>query len=585
MKKNIKRTLSAIMATAMLASCAGVVNVAANAAKDIPINHGSGVTDGTAHKHTYEAYQIFKGTVGDGAVGSIQWGDGVDAAKLIEKTFDVDFEGGYGKAFAEMSNYEANPIAGAQKFADIIASFKTDSPQMYKLSRIIEDCLYEDKAIQQINATTNTIKFPEAGYYLIKDIESSPTPDSYASTAYLMKVISAATTSIAAKADTPKIDKSIVDEDGDKVKSNTASIGDTIKYQFDTAVPQMQGYDKYYFVIYDTMDEGITYKNNLTIKLDGLVMDSSKYEVTIGNDADNDKTQNTKENLKIVFYDFIQYKDKANKKIVITYDGELNEKANIGSVGNDNTVYLQYSNDPNIDGGGNSKPGKPNEPGDGAPTGITPDKKVTTYTTELRIKKVDENGDPLNGAKFKITGDGIKSATVVTKDTFVEDTNGEYYKLTSGLYTKTAPTADTSEYYVPNKKYTITSESTTSTKNADKYYVESEVSADGFLYLKGLNQGDYTITETEAPAGYNKADSIQFTISADLTNGCVWSVNKDNIDNFEGGFVLTVENKKGTTLPSTGGIGTTIFYVGGSFLLLGAAGLFINKKRKGAKSE
>lgn len=156
---------------------------------------------------------------------------------------------------------------------------------------------------------------------------------------------------------------------------------------------------------------------------------------------------------------------------------------------------------------------------------------------------------------------------------------------------------------VPTPHYvekTITSKVQTSDTVTAKKFVD----ANGEVFFLGLNEGTYTVKETTTPAGYNSIDDITITISATLPTEvktgeetATWAgtykigdgkaadlafttIKLDDEDETEvGALEFTVVNAKGTTLPETGGIGTTIFYVVGGIMLVGAGVLLITKKR------
>ena len=132
-----------------------------------------------------------------------------------------------------------------------------------------------------------------------------------------------------------------------------------------------------------------------------------------------------------------------------------------------------------------------------------------------------------------------------------------------------------------NKTVTYTQKDTTGENKVD---AKAEVGADGVVRFVGLGAGEYTITETKTPAGYNTIAPITVNIgfTADPEEGAVhWSkTSGDATYNAETGvFEITIENKTGAELPSTGGIGTTIFYVLGALLVVGAGVLLVTRRR------
>lgn len=711
MKKNIKRTLSAIMATAMLASCAGVatfMNVAAEGECIITINHPDANTT-TQHEHNYVAKQIFKGEYSNNVLINLEWGDSISKDNALKFTNELRSLGSttdktsryYNfNAFtnneklkkydlAQMQEYAAtgyNNLNSNQKktvdealkdyalgVAEVLSStenkFVKDSLEMFKFAKLIQPYL-NTSAIASANVTFKpndsnnngvaTLSLSKAGYYMFYD-ESSD--DDASTTAYILRVVGNTALEINPKADMPTLDKVIVDDDED-TKVNTASIGDTIHYKITSKVPDMTGYNKFFFNISDTLDETLDFqeindaKDNITVKItngtqtinltyktppststptepsfyvtaDSYYTDGSNPTTVPDNSTKNPREQN----IKIVLENFIQYRGTWNAQttkwdnskvgwdIIVEYDAVLMENAKVGdkaieNEANLNTAKLIYSNDPNVVYNGKpTKPYEPNDPNDEDgdknkpkdPIGETVESVVATFTTELDLIKVDNKNQELKGAEFEVKGEGV-NVVVTIKNEFEVNDSGEYYKLNDGTYTKTSPFAegiDQNKYASMTTKYAIKTTltptpiaGTKANETAKEKAIKAYVGNDGILKLTGLGEGTYTITETEAPAGYNKLTQplvVKITAEviedADPTHYQVeWKKDdivssKDVTVDENGVFKLKIKNNPGSTLPSTGGIGTTIFYVGGSFLLLGAAGLFINKKRKGAKSE
>ena len=268
----------------------------------------------------------------------------------------------------------------------------------------------------------------------------------------------------------------------------------------------------------------------------------------------------------------------------------MNEDAVIGTDPNTNTAKLIYSNNPSQSDRGD-KEGVPGEPGGNVPTGETPDYITKTYVTQIKLTKVDQDGNALNGAEFTLTGTNLTKVKFTTATNFTEAADGSYYKLKSGAYTETAPTDATADLYESTTtKYTKTTSTNVveaSGSGADAN-VKAFVGDDGILYFTGLDKGTYTLTETTTPTGFNTIDPINFEIkgtidgaTATVGGNITWSSDNQNLTWNEASqtFEITITNIAGKLLPSTGGIGTTIFYVAGTILVLGAAVLLITKKR------
>ncbi len=458
--------------------------------------------------------------------------------------------------------------------------------------------------------TSVTISLTEPGYYVVSGTGSAE--DGQTVTALCALTTTDPTADVNLKADAPAIDKSIdADKDTDEnngedpVKDNNASIGDEIPFVITSKVPAMTGYEKYYFVVTDKMDKGLTFLGNEEITVGGKTLTKDEdYNITVTQNSTAVEDPETGDNMgvvpgpttiEIVFKDFIQYQ--SGDDIEIRYSAVLNEHANLGTAGNKNSVDLTYSNNPNIKDNGD--PENPDKPGPDSPIGKTPESDTHTYVTGLKLTKVNENGDVLTGAEFKITGTRVNTV-VVKETTFVEDPNGEYWKLLNGDYTKTAPVeanddTDTTKHYDDiHKKYR--EDVTTNIKtNEENVGITATVDQNGVLTFDGLSAGNYEITEIKAPNGYNilKAPinlKINWTAPQEGSTDCSWSgkywdsemwePEVDNLNLNENGVLpFDVVNLTGTQLPSTGGMGTTIFYVLGSILLIGAGVLLVTKKK------
>ena len=432
-------------------------------------------------------------------------------------------------------------------------------------------------------ATEATISVPSAGYYLVAG--SATAPDNQTVVAACSLTTTDPTAEVTVKADVPSIEKKIVEGDN-LVPANTASIGDTVTFQLSSKVPNMKGYEEYFFVMNDTLSEGLTYNGNdtMTVKVNGVELTKGAgYDVEVDG-----------QNITIIFKNFIQYKDQTGTAVTVTYSATLNEKANLSPTeGNPNTVTLTYSNNPNAQGTGT--PGNPDKPGEGDATGTTPQSRTKTYVTGIKINKVDgqDSTKKLVGAKFEIKGTALK-VVLTNTEMFKASESGTYYMLKDGSYTAAGPTDDNAASYDSTtqkyEKVTVVTKDTVATEINTVGYTN----ADGVLTFAGLNAGTYVITELVAPSGYNLLkDSITVTINenADM-DSANWSVtekvgDKDATTLSAGDdnlFSFNVENNSGSVLPSTGGMGTTLFYILGGLLVVGAGVVLVTKKRM-SKSE
>lgn len=515
--------------------------------------------------HTYDAYQIFKGDLSEsGKLSNIEWGAGVSGDAILTA---LKADATLGADFAD--------AATAEQVAAVLTTYDNDSTKIEAFGRIVAANLTNKAGTSTETPDGDLYKYTISvtgdGYYIVMDAGEIAADD--AATKYILQVLGDVT--ISAKADVPTLEKKI-DENGTKVDLNEVFVGDKINYVLTTKVPKMDGYNKYFFVINDTMSKGLTFNGDVAVKIgDTTLTAGTDYTVEVTNNADGTTS------FQIIFKNFIARKAQAGQAIEVTYSATLNENANIGETGNPNVANLVYSNNPNEDGIG--EPENPDKPGpdDDDVTGKTPDDEVITYTSGIKLVKVDTTGKVLTGAKFQIEGVSEK-VVIISEKIFVESENGTFYRLTDGTYTEEAANEDTkAKYESTSVKY---EEITVVTKDTEKTNIVTEawVDANGVITFEGLGEGTFTITEIEAPEGYNKLTKpITIVINFDEDGERKWSATKDGDElDLDGNiFIFQVENKAGATLPTTGGIGTTLFYVVGGILVLAAVVLLITKKR------
>lgn len=546
--KNAKRIASLLLALVMVLSMATVA-----------------FAEGEAYQ--YEIYQIFTGNFEENVLTDVKWG-----------------ANGNGTADTAVDSAVLEAL-------EAVASATTNSE---KLDLIDDYVNFASTPIDTLatNDTTAAVEGLATGYYLVKDVDGTQDGENQAYTSYVVKVVDG-TLTINRKASYPEVDKVILDNG--EVKENQVSIGDTINYQFTGTVASNIGeYDSYYYVFTDTMDKGLTYTNNVAVTVNGVDATDYFYINATDYDAENGTTL-TVGIVDLLALELLEGEAAVGEitpatEIVVTYTAVLNENAVVGTDGNKNDVYLTYSNNPNDDADGDKATTPPpenpeDEPETTNPTGNTPESKVYTYTTELVIVKVDENGNRLTGAAFKIEGTSVNKV-VVTTESFVEDANGTYYKLADGSYTTEAPDGTNDEAYADTAK-TYAKTTTTEVKDvATDVSIESYVGDDGVLKFTGLGTGTYVITETVTPEGYNSIEPM--TVKIDwLADGedCTWiyTGTTEYVEDEDGDpvytNVLTITNYAGTTLPETGGMGTTLFYIIGGVLVVAAFVLLVTKKR------
>ena len=390
---------------------------------------------------------------------------------------------------------------------------------------------------------TDSITGLAAGYYLIKNTDVG-TGEVF--TDYILQVVKNVT--VQPKSGKPTLDKQIKhNETGVWGVVGDNQIGDTVEFRTITTVPNVSGYTQYKYVIYDEMSAGLTSnvktENDVTIKVnDTTELDKNYYTVTV------DGTNANKFTVTVYVLQAIQdNKMHAEDKLYTYYTGILNENAKVYNDGKqDNKAYLEYSNNPH----------------DNTTTNKTPEKVVYDWTFKMEINKIDgESNVPLSDAKFVLSKNGNCSLGTIGDDGTPSTTTDliNLIENSDGSYT-VAPAGHTGTY----------------------------VMTAGNITIKGLDDAtEYYLYETKAPAGYNRlTDAVKFKITADYDGtgeNCTSVTTKVNEDASQAGLSITVKNNKGTALPSTGGIGTTLFYVIGGGLMAVAAVLLVTKKRMNNK--
>ncbi|MFP9084696.1 isopeptide-forming domain-containing fimbrial protein [Streptococcus equi] len=367
-----------------------------------------------------------------------------------------------------------------------------------------------------------TINVSEVGYYLIKDKNDSQTGKHDAYTSFVLKVVK--NTSFKPKSAIPTVLKKVKnrnDKTGletDWQDSADYDKGDKVPFQLTATLPSnYAAFNDYYLEFVDTLSAGLSYNKDAKVY---VVNGDSRQEITGSFTISEDGSSFKINNLKAVQGVTIT----ATSKIVVEYTATLNDQAVIGKKGNPNEVALTYSNDPNHLGKGEE-----------SPKGKTPKDKVIVFTYKTIINKVDQDQKALKGAGFTL------------------------YKLVK--------TADKEEY---QKVQEIKAGDTTS-----------------FEFV-GLDAGDYKLSETTTPGGYNTIADVMFSIVAQhetesddpqLTSLTVDKATSFTADTEAGTVSATIVNKKGSILPSTGSIGTTMLYVFG-VMLMTISTLFIFRQKQ-----
>ncbi len=560
--KMLKKLFAFVAAFAMLLALPTTVlaegdESATTSTYSVTINNASG---------TYRIYQVFKGdlsveTDSEGKVisktlSNVEWGKDVNSFSYTTKE-------------ATETGSSATTSDDASEIAEYLATKSNDST-------VAKD--FAEKAINAIKKVENEDSYSgeatadekqqaiftelKPGYYVIKNTSVA---EDKTYTRYILQVVGNA--EVDNKASVPSFDKKVQDTNDSTGKTSDwqdsadYDIGDNVPFKLTgTVASTYDSYKQYYFAFHDEEEYGLTFNPaSVNVYLDANGngrCDENEYVFSKNKDYVLTYTQKTTDPKSSDKFDIVFSNLKnitsvtGGSKIVVEYNSTLNEDAVIGNKGNVNKAKLEFSNNPNEVQSGDTKPG----------TGETPWDNVVVFTYETVINKVNENNQPLSGAEFtlkKVKVDAQGNATTEEVKTYTFEKKDE-------------------------KGNEITNPTT--------------------FTFKGLDEGTYVLSETKTPSGYNSIDDITFTVNANHT--ITWDGTKTNNipTDKDGNYILSslsvtssdaefysdaqsgkltsaIVNKKGTILPSTGGIGTTVFYVTGAILMLGAGVLLVSRKR------
>ena len=563
--RNAKRIASLLLAVAMILAMA----VSASALEEVTTTGSILVKDNDsvlASQKTFAAYKILDLKAyadEDGVIQTYEYTVPAELADFYAARYSLD---------KTASDFSAKVAANVREEEDIYAFIKA-------VVAAATSAPYTGTPVE------NGYKFSglPLGYYVIKDTTAQG--DFIKPVSALILDTGTPDVEIEVKSEKPPIDK-VIDDDNDltttddRVDANDAAIGDTVTYVLSSNVPDMVGYSKYFFIMKDQMSKGLTYTDNMTVTVGDKVL-AADTDYTVTKVENEDGTTD----LKIVFHNFIQYNtaEYIGAPVEVTYTARLNEDCEINTIPNTNEVYLEYSNNPNVEYGGENEPNEDEIVAN--PLGQTPVVRVETFTTALEIIKIDPLGIRLEGAEFTLSGAAMNIVRVET-DSFALDASGDYWKLTDGSFTTTDPEStidgapvDKSTYASLTDKYAKTTE-VSYEETPEEIAVTGVVGKDGVLRFEGLPSGSYTIKEIKAPDGYNMlTEELDVTIAWDAETHAFTYTNAADAD---GIARVTVINQTGSELPSTGGIGTTLFYVFGGILVLAAIVVLVTRKRMSA---
>ena len=493
--KTIKRSIALVLAMILTLAMSVTVLAAPNADQ----NTFSLTLNKAVKGHTYEAYQILSGDLSadKATLSNIKWGEGINAEG--QKALGGD-AAGYAKKLADMGNNskelkEQAQIIGAN-LASASGSVTVTDPD-----------------------AKNVISNLKPGYYLIKDKDDSlQGQESY--TEFILHVTDDVDANV--KADVTSVEKKVKDTNdttGDTTgwqDSADYDIGDDVPFQLTaTLANNIESYKTYSLKFNDTLSKGLDYNNDAVIKL-------GDKDVTSYFTPSYDETAKT---LTFTCDNILAFGAKNSDKIVVEYTAKLNENAVIGAAGNPNTVYLDFSNNPNNGGEGDR--------------GKTPEDKVIVFTYKLTVNKVDKENKPLTGAEFslfkKVNG---KDELVEVKKILSTNAEGTVFGFT-GL--------DDGTYVLRE------------TKTPDGY--------------NSIEDQTFTIS---AEHDENSDDPKLTALTGDVASGSIINL---GVMLEKGELSTDVVNNKGSVLPSTGGAGRVAIYVIGAILVIGGGIVLVTKKR------
>ena len=473
--------------------------------------------------HTYEVYQIFTGTLsedkGTKVLSDIKWGkNGINDGTAVT----------VGESVPETV---LNAIKGV--------ATKSDSEKLTVIEKYVD--LTASKTFTTVNSGT-TENVP-AGYYLIKDKDDSYDNKHDAYTQFIVEV--AGKVSFQPKTDYPTVEKKV--QENSKTNDTTGdyggkyndvadySIGDSVPFKLIGSVPNMSQYSTYKYTFHDTLAASLNAPDvsNVKVYVSSDKAGSDKKDITL-----NFTVTVSGQEIMVHTKDLKAITDvSAGKYILVEYSAVLNSNAAINNdnvadtgKGNINKVYLTYSNNPRNE----SEAGK------------TPEDTVIVFTYKIEATKVDgETKKALKGVTFRI------------------------YKMKDDekLYAQVANEKLNGWVETANDNCVLTSRE------------------DGKFSLAGLDDGTYFIEEITPLPGYNSIDPVEIQVNGNTKNGQSGNGATSELTSvtFTVGEktenAITIVNNAGTTLPSTGGMGTTVFYVVGGGLMAVAVVLLVTKKR------
>ena len=534
MKSLMKKVFAAAAAIATVFGLAATTVATANAAGGNATLTVS-TTDAKFAGKTVNAYKMFSATVS---------GDGQAVSYTLTDEWKPFFKNSTASGLTDVTDANINDKANdyvSKLTGNALVAFATKASNwaQTKANNITVGATATVSADASNSKYTATFTGLDYGYYVVA-VPGATLANASSQYATLVSVHSTSVTA-EIKGNLPTVDKK-VQVNGTGKDATDAKIGDTLTFTLTSTIPDMSAYSTYTFNFKDTLSKGLTFGQVTSVKVEGAnspLTVNTDYTVTTPTASNN----NT---LTVAMKDF-KTKQQANvgKKITVTYTATLNKDAVVGGAGNVNSATIQYSNNPSTNGTGESEPSKVRV----FTYGFTVDK----YTG----KNYDDTATRLAGAEFTLAH---KGGTAIS-------------------FVKVADSATQNAVYRVAKADEAGATTTITTP------------ANGKVEFRGLENGEYTLTETKAPAGYNKlASAIGVKVhgqnnGTDTTHATVTITynndnNGSNYDQTASNGVIPVQNKSGVTLPGTGGMGTIAFTVIGVLVI--ALGVAWTLKRKNA---
>ncbi len=348
----------------------------------------------------------------------------------------------------------------------------------------------EDTVITDSGQEMFIIDDLEYGYYLTDEVTENA--GIHQASALIMVSTSNPEALINIKSDYPQLIKKIYEDDNDIGWNDIADyeIGQTVPYKYESNIPNMSGYHSYYFAFHDRMDKALSFdESSVRIEIyddwKHYILSEDEYSVITEPDEDTTfkiEISNLKRIIDREWSEELNSNREApyGQQIIVTYNATLNDKASLdtGRPGFENTVRLEFSNDPDFDGQGK--------------TGFTPWDTVVCFTFKLNIQKINNYQKPLANAKFRLYID--------------ENCENE-------VYVKEADNG----YTVINRD-SLGGNDHTGGEVPDEA-VEMKSNEDGLFTIIGLDSGTYYLKETDSPDGYRQLETpIILHIKASYTS-------------------------------------------------------------------